>query len=397
MSATLPKHDESLCVQHPIPPLEGFGSLAVPTYRASTIVFETAKNYRERGQRGPDGYSYGLAGTPTTRVLEAQITALHHGARSIIVPSGQAAITMFMFAVLKAGDHVLVPDNVYPPARQFCRDVLAGYGVTADFYDPMDIAGLERLVRPQTRLVWIESPGSTTMEVSDIPAIVALARRHGILTGCDNTWASPLLLKPLDLGVDMVAEAITKYIGGHSDLLLGSMTFNAVELCATVRRTLSVLGIGVSPDDCALALRGIETMPVRLERVGRVGAEFAARLVAFDAVAAVHHPALPTAAGHDVWRRDFRGSSGVFSVKLKPCGLDDLDAALGALSVFTIGSSWGGTRSLVAPMQLGGDRSATPIDPDAVYLRISIGLENPGELWADLESLLTRVNELRQR
>ncbi len=388
MSGTPPKHDESLCVQHPIPSLEGFDSLAVPTYRASTILFETAQEYRARGQRGPDGYSYGLAGTPTTRVLEAQITALHHGARSIIVPSGQAAITMFMFAALKAGDHVLVPDNVYPPARQFCREVLSAYGVAADFYDPMDIGSLERLARPQTRLVWIESPGSTTMEVSDIPAIVAFAQGRGILTGCDNTWASPLLLKPLDLGVDMVAEAITKYIGGHSDLLLGSMTFSSAELCATVRRTLSVLGIGVSPDDCALALRGIETMPVRLERVGRVAADFATRLVAFDAVAAVHHPSLPTAAGHDVWRRDFRGSSGVFSIRLKSCEPDVLDAALSKLSVFAIGSSWGGTRSLIAPMQLGRDRSATPIDPATIYLRISIGLEDPDELWADLESLM---------
>ena len=263
----------------------------------------------------------------------------------------------------------------------------------------MDIVSLERLVRPQTRLVWIELPGSTTMEVSDIPAIVAFAHRRGILTGCDKTWASPLLLlKPLDLGVDMVAEAITKYIGGHSDLLLGSMTFRSVELCATVRRTLPALGIGVSPDDCALALREFETMPVRMERVlaasPRILRPGWRRLTPLRRFTIRHCLAPPVTMSGGAIFGVVPASLGQAEV---PWGLDTVDAALSDLSMFAIGSSWGGTRSLIAPMQLGEDQyGCRSIRMPSIW-RISIGLENPDELWADLENLLTRMNELRQR
>lgn len=386
MSSYADLDDRTVCVHHPRPSLDGFASFAVPVYRASTIVFPDARSYRERGQRSPDGYSYGLTGTPTSRALEAQLSLLHRGERSIIVPSGQAATTALMLAVLKAGDHVLIPDNVYPPVKQFAADVLRPFGIAVGIYDPLDIDGLDRaVIEGATRLIWIESPGSTTMEVSDIAAIAALARSKDILTGCDNTWASPLLCKPLELGVDVVAEALTKYVGGHSDLLLGSLTFRDLDLYSRVRRQLATLGVGVSPDDCSLALRGIETLALRLERVGRVAAEFAGKLVAMPGIAEVLHPALPSAHGHAIWKRDFRGSSGVFTVRLEPRAQEVLDRALGQLAVFAIGASWGGTRSLVAPMTLGNDRAFRAVDQNDVYLRISIGLESPQDLWADLE------------
>lgn len=386
MSSHIERDDRTACVHHPQPNLDGFASFAVPVYRASTIVFPDARSYRERAARSPDGYSYGLTGTPTSRTLEAQLSGLHRGERSIIVPSGQAATAALMLTVLQAGDHVLIPDNVYPPVKQFAAEVLRPFGVAVGIYDPLDLDALDKaVIAGATRLIWIESPGSTTMEVADIATIAALARSKGILTGCDNTWASPLLCKPLELGVDVVAEALTKYVGGHSDLLLGSLTFRDVDLYARVRRHLGTLGIGVSPDDCALALRGIETLALRLDHVGRVAAEFAGKLGGLSGIAEVLHPALPSASGHDVWKRDFRGASGVFTVRLKPCSQAVLDRALGQLEVFAMGASWGGTRSLVAPMTLGSDRTCRAVDPDHVYLRISIGLESPEALWADLE------------
>lgn len=382
--------DETQCVHHPRPDLEGFESFAVPVYRASTIVFPDARSYRNRASRSPDGYSYGLLGTPTTRVLEANLSLLHGGERSIIVPSGQAAITALMLTVLRANDHVLVPDNVYPPVKQFAREVLAPLGVHVCIYDSMNIAALrEALIPGQTKLVWVEAPGSTTMEVCDIPAIASIAREAGALVGCDNTWASPLLCKPLKLGVDVVAEALTKYVGGHSDLLLGSITFRDFDLYSRVRRQLANLGVGVSPDDCSMALRGLETMPLRLERVGGVAKEFAVRLAAKLGDGAVLHPALPSAPGHDAWKRDFAGGSGVFTIALRAARPERLDEALDRLSVFAIGASWGGTRSLVAPMNLAGDRTFGEIDGQAVFLRVSIGLESPVDLWDDLSRLLT--------
>lgn len=382
------RSDETLSVHHPAPLLAGFSSLAVPTYRASTISFANAADYRQRGARGVDGYSYGLAGTPTARVLEMQLTALHRGAGTVLVPSGQAAITILMLAVLKSGDHLLVTDNVYPPVRRFCDDALAAFGIATEYYDPLDLRGLARKLRRETRLIWIESPGSTTMEVCDVPAIVDLARRHGILTGCDNTWATPLLLKPLQLGVDVVVEAITKYVGGHSDLLLGSITVRSDDMHARLRGHLAMLGIGVSPDDCALALRGLETMPVRLERVGRVARELAERLAAHDAMKTVLHPALPSSPGHSEWRRDFQGASGVFSFVPKCQNPALIDAALSDLKVFVIGSSWGGTRSIIAPMQV---RRSSGAWADTTFLRASVGLEDPDELWEDIEAIVKKI------
>jgi cysteine-S-conjugate beta-lyase len=379
--------DQTLCVHHPEVSQEGFASLAVPTYRASTIVYPDAQSFLDRKHRGLDGYTYGLHGTPTTRTLEAQITALHGGKRTMLVPSGQAAVSMAMLAVLKPGDRVLIPDHVYPPVRHFCAEYLAPRGISHTVYDPMIGAGIAALIDEATRLVWVESPGSGSMEVQDLPAIAAAAHARGALVGIDNTWATGLLFKPLDHGANIVAEALTKYVGGHSDLLLGSITVRDLGLRQQVKAVLGMFGIGVSPDEVALALRGIETMGVRLAHMGRVSEDFARRLAASPLIEKVLHPALPSCPGHDVFRRDFKGSSGLFSVLLKPQAAARLPAGMDALKVFAIGASWGGTRSLLAPQLIGRDRSVTPWPHEGPLLRISIGLEDPADLWADLERM----------
>jgi cystathionine beta-lyase len=379
--------DLTQVVHHPKVSHEGFASLTVPTYRASTIVFDDAEAYANRKYRGPDGYTYGLHGTPTTKTLEAQLTALEQGERTIIVPSGQAGITIVFLTVLRPGDKVLIPDNAYPPVRGFCANYLEPRGIHHQVYDPMIGAGIAELIDDTVKLVWTESPGSTTMEIGDLPAIVAAAKARGVLTGCDNTWATPLLFKPLAIGMDFSMEALTKYVGGHSDILLGSISVADVTWHRKLRDTTRMIGIGVSPDDCALALRGLETMGVRLTHMGRVSTDFARRLATHPAVASVLHPALPDCPGHEFWRRDFKGASGVFSVVLKP-GLDaGLDDALSAMKTIAIGASWGGTRSLIAPMSVVNDRIVTSWTEEGRILRISVGLEDPEDLWDDIETL----------
>ncbi|UFZ02749.1 PLP-dependent transferase [Bradyrhizobium ontarionense] len=384
-------HDLTCCVQHPAVSHEGFSSLAVPTYRASTIVYDDPQSFAKRSERGLDGYTYGLHGTPTTRTLEAQLTALHRGVRTMLVPSGQAAVAVTMLAVLLPGQKVLIPDTAYPPVRRLCEDYLAPRGIGHAVYDPLIGEGIADLIDAQTRLVWMESPGSGTMEVQDVPAIARAARARGVLTGCDNTWAGPLLFKPLTHGVDFAVEALTKYVGGHSDLLLGSITVNDLALRKSIKDVLRMVGIGVSPDEAALALRGIETMGVRMTHTGRVARQFAERLQNSPVVSRVLHPALASCTGHHLWARDFAGSSAVFSIVVKPEFKERLYPAMAGLNVFAIGASWGGTRSLIAPMSIAGDRTVRPWDASETLVRISVGLEEPAELWADLERFLAAI------
>lgn len=386
-------HDSTRCVHHPAVSEEGYASLAVPTHRASTIVYKDAASFSARKYRGFDGYTYGLHGTPTTRTLEAQLTALHGGARTVLVPSGQAAVTIVMLSVLMPGDKVLIPDHVYPPVRSFCADYLRPRGIDYVVYDPLIGAGIAGLIDAATKLVWVESPGSGTMEVQDAPAIIAAAKAQGVLVGCDNTWATPLIFKPLAHGADFACEALTKYVGGHSDLLLGSVTVADLGLRQKMKEILRGFGIGVSPDECQLALRGIETMGLRVAHMGKVSEDFARRLVQFGAVESVLHPALPSCPGHEFWKRDMGRSSGVFSIVLRPVAEAQLEAALSALRVFSIGASWGGTRSLIAPMAIKGDRSVVPWSPEGPVLRISIGLEDPDDLWRDLDAMLAALEQ----
>jgi cystathionine beta-lyase len=385
--------DLSLCVHHPAVSQEGFASLTVPTHRASTIVFEDVQSYVNRKHRGPDGYSYGLHGTPTTRTLEAQLTTLEQGERTVLVPSGQAAVTVVLMTVLRPGDKVLVPDTVYPPVKGFCLNYLKPRGIDYQIYDPMIGEDIAQQIDERTRLVWVESPGSTTMEFQDVPAIVRAAHARGALVGCDNTWATPLLFKPLAHGADFSAEALTKFVGGHSDLLMGSISVSDITLHRRLKDTMRMIGLGVSPDDVSLALRGIETMGVRLAHTGRIATLFAERMVNFPSVARVLHPALPSCPGHEIWKRDFAGVSSVFSVVLKPATEAMLETALSKLKIVSIGASWGGTHSLIAPMSVKADRIFKPGTEYGTILRVSVGLEDPEELWGELTQVLQTLGD----
>jgi cystathionine beta-lyase len=381
--------DLTLCVKRPEVSHEGFASLATPTYRASTIVFDSAEAYANRSKRGPDGYTYGLHGTPTSRTLEASITALEQGLRTVLVPSGQAAITVVFLSVLMPGNTVLIPDSAYPPVAGFCENYLKPRGISYRIYDPMIGSGIADLIDDSVKLIWTESPGSTTMEIQDIPAIVAAAKARGVLTGCDNTWATPLYFKPLAHDMDFSSMALTKYVGGHSDLLMGSIAVKDIALHKKLKDTMRMIGMGVSPDDCALALRGMETMGVRLAHSGRVALNFAEKMHGQLPQGLVLHPALSGAAGQEFFKRDFAGSSGVFSVVIPPHAEAALPDLLTAAKTFSIGASWGGTHSLLAPMTI--NRVADPSAHSGTILRISVGLEDENDLWADLEPIVEAI------
>ncbi|QDG75329.1 PLP-dependent aspartate aminotransferase family protein [Labrenzia sp. PHM005] len=378
--------DATHCTIHPAVDLTEFSSLTVPTYRASTIVFEDAEAYATRGERDLDSYMYGLYGTPTTKTLEAQITKLENGVRSVIVPSGQAGATIVFLSVLLPGETVLIPDSVYPPVLDFCVNYLQPRGIYHKIYQP-DGTGIEDLIDPSVKLIWTETPGSTTMEFQDLWAIAALGKKYGILTGADNTWATPLHLKPLDLGIDFSMQALSKYAGGHSDLLLGSICVNDLELRKKLRDTMRMLGIGVSPDEVALVLRGIETMAVRLAHVEQVARNLAEELASRPDVGLVLHPALADFPQHALWKRDFSGASGVFSVVLTKSQEGNLEDGLNQLKVIAIGASWGGTRSLIAPMSVKKGRKFAKPEHQRTILRINVGLEDQEDLRSDLKTL----------
>ncbi len=384
--------DLTQCVLTPQVNMEGFDSLGVATYRASTIVFKNAGEYARRGERGHDGYSYGLYGTPTTRTLEEKLTALEQGVRTFLVPSGQAASSIVMLAFLSSGDKILIADSVYPPVRDFANSDLARFGIEVEFYNPTSTADLESRIDAKTKIVWCESPGSTTMEVQDVPRIVEIAHRHGALVGCDNTWATPLNYKPLALGADIVTEGLTKFISGHSDLLMGSITVNDGTLISPLRSALGRLGVGASPDDAALVLRGMETLGVRLAHSINVASVLMERIKQDPNVTRVLSPSLPDFPGHEIWKRDFAGTSPVFSVLLTPQATRHAPAALDVLRTFAIGASWGGTRSLIAPMSFKSNRTVTEWEGEDLMLRISVGLEDIDDLNADLVAFFAEIS-----
>ncbi|WP_350158999.1 aminotransferase class I/II-fold pyridoxal phosphate-dependent enzyme [Roseovarius sp.] len=373
---------------------EGFDPVGIGVHRASTILFEDAAAYAERGERGEKGYSYGLYGTPTTRTLEEKLTQLEQAARTFLAPSGQAANALAAMAFLNKGDHLLLADTVYPPMRDFALSDLVRMGITIEFFDPTDLADLQARIRRETRLVWCESPGSTTMELMDIPEAAALAHKAGALLGVDNTWATPLNLKPLALGADIVTEALTKYVSGHSDVLMGAISVRDADLAQPVKEMIGRMGIGASPDDASLVLRGFETLATRLRHCSAVAHRFAERLSGDPVIGRVLFPGLPTMPGHEIFKRDFLGSSGVFSVTFPETVAPHVWPALDHLRLFAIGASWGGTRSLAAPMSIGGNRSATRWQEPDVILRLSIGLEDEDELWEDLQRMLSALARL---
>jgi cysteine-S-conjugate beta-lyase len=366
---------------------EGYRSLATPVYRGSTTLFPSAAAVTDKWDQERAGYTYGLYGTPTALELAARIGELEKGRHTLLTPGGQAAISLIDFAFLHAGDHVLLPLSVYRPNRQLTTSLLARFGVDATFYDPTIGAGIAEYVRENTRLVWTESPGSVTMEVQDVPAIAAAAHGRNAIVVLDNTWSAGVLFDAFAHGVDVTMQAITKYIGGHSDLLLGSITVRDDELFRRLGATRAVVGCAVSPDECSLALRGLQTLAVRLSAVERSALQVARWLSARPEVERVLHPALPSCPGHEFWLRDFTGSSGVFSIVFAPGpSRAHVEAFVDALSLFEIGYSWAGTTSLAVAYTIAHTPNRPPYDHRLV--RFSIGLESTEDLIADLEAAL---------
>jgi cystathionine beta-lyase len=320
------------------------------------------------------------------------VTALSGGARTLVVSSGLAAVTHALTAFLRAGDHVLVADSVYGPTRAFCTGVLARFGVEVTFYDPLAGASVTGLLRERTRVVYLESPGSLTFDLQDVPAIAAAAHAAGAVVVLDNTWATPLNFRSFDHGVDVEVQAGTKYLAGHSDLLVGTITTRDEALYRTVKDSVALLGDSVAPDVCYEALRGMRTLAVRLRHHERSALAVARWLAGRSEVARILHPALPDHPGHAIWRRDFAGSGSLFGVLLRTESEAGVAAMLDGLRLFRIGASFGGFESLIIPARLGGLRSVRPWAGAGALLRLHVGLEAVEDLLADLEAGFTRLN-----
>ena len=367
------------------------GPVNPPVHHASTILFPTLAAL-EKAASGPfDGVTYGRRGTEITFALEDAVAAIEGGHRSVAVASGLAAVVAALMAFVKAGDHLLMADSAYAPTRRVCRRLLAPLGIEASFYDPLVGGAIGELMRPDTKAVFLESPGSLTFEVQDVRAITDAAHARGAVVILDNTWASPLFFKPFEHGVDVSVQAATKYIAGHSDLMLGVITTTEA-VHEQVRWTAALLGACPGPDDCYLALRGLRTLAVRMPRHQETGLALARWLSQRPEVARVMHPALPDSPGHSLWRRDFLGASGLFGVVLEPVSKEALSAMLDGMELFGMGWSWGGYESLIAPTEPARYRSATEWREPGTSLRLHAGLEHPDDLIADLEAGFERLN-----
>jgi cysteine-S-conjugate beta-lyase len=357
------------------------GFVNTPALRGSTVLYPTAGDLRREHAE----FKYGREGTPTTAALADALRALEgpNCAGVTLLPSGLAAISTALLAVLKSGDHLLVTDSIYRPTRRFCDGMLARFGVETTYYDPLIGAGIARLFKANTRAVLIEAPGSQSFEMPDTPAIAEVAHARGAIVLNDNTWATPLYFRSLDKGVDVSIQAVTKYIGGHSDIMFGAVAGNA-RGWPMVAEAAHHLGQSVGPDDVFLALRGLRTLSVRLARHQQSALELARWFSQRGEVLRVLHPALESDPGHAIWKRDFSGSSGLFSVILKPVSEKAVDAFLDALTLFGMGYSWGGFESLVVPFDCKDYRTATKWAPGGPALRFHIGLEEVDDLKADL-------------
>jgi cystathionine beta-lyase len=370
------------------------GIVNPPVWRASTILYDDVAHLRAATSNTHERLFYGRKGTPTAWSLADALTEMEPGAAgTMLYPSGVAAIGCALMAVLRPGDQLLMVDSAYDPTRNFCEQVLGPFGVETVYYDPCVGAGIADLVTPNTRAIFLESPGSLTFEVQDIPAIVAVARDRGIVTLIDNTWATPLFLPALSLGVDISILACTKYIVGHSDVMMGSVTANEA-LFPRVRQMAYLFGQMTSPDDAWLAARGLRTLGVRLAQHQASALEIARWLSDQPDIARVLHPALPDCPGHDLWQRDFSGSSGLFSFVLNGGNEKARAALIDGLAHFGIGYSWGGFESLALPVDPARYRSATRWEAAGPAVRLSIGLEDPADLIADLAAGLARFRAL---
>lgn len=367
-------------------PFDHHGLVNPPVYHGSTILHRSV----EALERDKPKYTYGRRMTPTIEALEKAICELEGGAGTVLCPSGLQACTLALLSVASAGDHVLVTDSVYGPTRTFCDKTLARFGVTTTYFDPLIGAGIERLFRPNTRAVFLESPGSLTFEIQDVPAIASAARANNISVILDNTWATPLFFDALGHGADIAVIAATKYVVGHSDAMLGTVTANDKHM-KRLRDTHGNLGLCVGPDDIYLGQRGLRTMAVRLKQHETTAKRLTEWLQTRPEVARVLYPALPSDPGHAIWKRDFKGASGLFAIELKPCSQTALAAMLDNMSLFGMGWSWGGYESLIVPAH--PPRTAKKFGTQGPLIRLHAGLENPDDLLADLDAGLERLKK----
>lgn len=385
-----PKRRDTVLAHAGRNPKANHGIVNPPVYHASTVIFPTVKAMEE-SQASPIGrIHYGRYGTPTTMALEEAVAALEGGDKAISVPSGLSAIACTLQALLKAGDHALITDSAYFPTRKLCNGLLAGWGVEVTYYDPMIGGGIAELIRPNTKLVFVEAPGSITFEVQDVPAIAAAAHARGAVVVMDNTWSAGYYFQPFRHGVDISIQAATKFIAGHSDAMLGVITTRN-ELYERIKMTTVALGVCAGVDECYLGLRGLRTLAARMPRHQETGLKLAHWLKARPEVERVLHPALPDCPGHEFWTRDFTGASGLFTVVFKAFPKKGVEAMLDNLELFGMGFSWGGYESLILPVYPSKMRSATTWAHSGPAVRIHAGLEDPDDLLADLADGLARL------
>jgi cystathionine beta-lyase len=368
----------------------GFAALPQAIHHASTVLFKDVASMRSRNWQDKTAYTYGLHGTPTTFTLEARLAAIEDGKHCLLAPSGLSAIAMVDFAFLKAGDDVLIPDNVYNPNRELANWLAQDFGISARYYDPLIGSGIAELILPNTRLIWTEAPGSVSMEVPDLPAICQAAHAKGVLVALDNTWSAGIALRAFDLGVDIVMQALTKYQSGGSDVLMGAVITQDPALQHRLELAHMRLGFGVSADDSYLVLRSLPTMKLRFDAHDAAARKIAAWLQTRPEIATVLHPALPACPGHDIWQRDFTGAGGLFSVLFDPRYSEaQTDRFVDSLQLFKIGFSWGGANSLCVPYRIQNMRDNWPHQGQLV--RLNIGLEDPPDLMADIEQALNAL------
>jgi len=360
------------------------GMVNTPVFRTSTVLFPDLESYEARGGDDYKKVRYGQLGTPTTFALEEAVAKMEGGHAAVALPSGLAAIAAALCAYVKSGDHLLVPDPVYLPTRNFCDRHLKGFGVETEYYDPLIGAGIEKLMRRNTTAVLCEAPGSLSFEMQDIPAIAAVAHKRGIPVLADTTWGTPYFFRSFEKGVDVSIHAATKYIAGHSDVVMGIIV-TSEQHWLTVRKTVAEYGYGVSPDDCYLALRGFRTIGVRMKQQMENAIKVARWLQLRPQVKRVLYPALESDPGHALWKRDFTGAASLFSFVMQPATDKQVAAFVNALQLFGIGSSWGGFESLAIVARIERYRTATKWDPGGPTIRLHIGLEDPDDLIADLE------------
>lgn len=374
-------------------PRANHGIINPPVYHASTVTFPTVADLERIGKEPFKHVYYGRYGTPTAFSFEEAVCELEGASHCITVPSGMASISVTLAALLQSGDHILMVDNVYGPTRKFCNGFLKKYGVETTYYDPMIGAGIAGLIRPETKIVFTEAPGSLSFEVQDIPAIAEQAHKAGALVVMDNTWSGGLYFQPFEKGVDISLQAATKYIVGHSDAMLGTISTRDESLFETIKWTAIGLGSCAGPDDIYLGLRGIRSLAARMARHQESALEVAQWLKTRDEVAIVLHPAFPECPGHDIWKRDFTGSSGLFSIVLKDkYDKADVTRMLDGMQHFPMGYSWGGFESLMIFADPQGVRTASKWSHKGHTLRLHIGQEAPEDLIADLENGFKRLN-----